>query len=271
MQKGIMKVKDWNLAGKMLANVMDVWNLCRTVFTNHKISPQILEWLVTDKGQEALYDAAESIAVAYEDTDEYKRELAENAQQSRHRPTIPHGSKWVIDREGIIYLKVTSNGRTKEQWETYFENEKVDAQGKKYRLSDDAKNVLQRASEAPTNGVIYKIAVRPGSKINSKDRYTKTIHKDAAVRGWKSPHWEVACLIRDLLTDEELEELGLWYIVAMHGSILDSGGDPHLLRSLVCRFLPVLAFILMTMSRNSERNLIMNPTKPSRLITTWWE
>ncbi|HEY4511347.1 MAG TPA: hypothetical protein VJH55_00715 [Candidatus Paceibacterota bacterium] len=144
-------------------------------------------------------------------------------------PAIPAGSKWVIDSEGTIYFEVTSNGRTNEQWITYFEKEKKDAKGQPYRVSDWGKNVLRRATDAPTTGVTYNIAVRPGNKIKNKDRYTKTIRKDAEVRGWKTPHWEVGPLIRDLLTDAELEELGLWYIVAMHDAINDSDGDPSVL------------------------------------------
>lgn len=144
-------------------------------------------------------------------------------------PEIPKGSKWVIDSEGTIYFEVISNGRTNEQWITYFENEKKDAKGQPNRVSDWGKNVLRRATDAPTEALTYKIAVRPGKKIKDSNRITRKIRKDAETRSWKTPHWEVAPLIRDFFTDEELEQLGLWYIVAMHEPIEDSDGDPYML------------------------------------------
>ena len=50
-------------------------------------------------------------------------------------------------------------------------------------------------------------------------------------KGWVKPHWEVSCLIRDMFTDEQLKEMGLWYIVTMHEPIKDSDGDPRLLHA----------------------------------------
>ncbi|OHA59582.1 MAG: hypothetical protein A2589_01840 [Candidatus Vogelbacteria bacterium RIFOXYD1_FULL_46_19] len=93
--------------------------------------------------------------------------------------------------------------------------------------------MLRRTSEAPTNGVTYNIVVRPGKKISDSDRITKKIRAAADKKGWLKPHWEVACLIRDTFTDEQLEQMGLWYIVTMHEPIKDSGGVPYLLDS--CR------------------------------------
>jgi hypothetical protein len=126
--------------------------------------------------------------------------------------------------EGNIHFTVTSNGMTREQWEQHLD-------GRGLRLSDWGRNVLRRASEAPTNGVTYNIVVRPGKKINDSDRITKKIRAAAVKKGWVKPHWEVACLIRDTLSDEQLEQMDLWYIVTMHEPIEDSGGGPYLLYS----------------------------------------
>jgi hypothetical protein len=139
-------------------------------------------------------------------------------------------TKWSVDVDGNIRFTVTSNGRTGEEWITYFENEKKDAKGKLYRVSDYAKSVLRNAP-APTNGVTYHIVVRPGKKIGGSDRITKKIRAAAEAKGWKKPHWEVGPLIRDVFTDKQLEEMGVWYIVAMHEPIKDSDGDPSVLCS----------------------------------------
>ncbi|MBU6231775.1 MAG: hypothetical protein KGI45_01555 [Patescibacteria group bacterium] len=151
-------------------------------------------------------------------------EVSENGSEGAVIPTAPTPAEWTVDGDGNIHFTVTSNGLTPEQWERHLES-------RGFRLSDYARNVLRRASEAATNGVAYHIVVRPGSKISSRDRITKKIRAHATEKGWKTPHWEVACLIRDTFTDEQLEKMGLWWIVTMHGPITDSGGDPNLLHS----------------------------------------
>lgn len=144
--------------------------------------------------------------------------------QERPEPAVRTPTAWTVDDDGNIHFSLTSNGMTCEQWEQHLERRGC-------RISDYARQVLRRASEAPTNGVTYNIVVRPGKKISDSDRITKKIRAAADNKGWVKPHWEVACLIRDTFTDEQLEQMGLWYIVTMHEPIKDSDGDPFLLRS----------------------------------------
>lgn len=139
-------------------------------------------------------------------------------------PAASASAVWTIDCEDNIHFTLTSNGFTREQWEQHLER-------RGWRIGDYARQVLRRASEAPTNGVTYSIVVRPGKKISDSDRMTKNIRAAADKKGWLNPHWEVACLIRDTFTDEQLEQMGLWYIVTMHEPIKDSGGGPGLLSS----------------------------------------
>lgn len=131
---------------------------------------------------------------------------------------------WTVDGEGNIHFTLTSNGLTREQWEEHLER-------RGWRISGWARKVLRRASDAPTGGVTYDIVVRPGKKISASDRITKKIRATAEAKGWQKPHWEVACLIRDTFTDDQLEQMDLWYIVTMHEPIHDSAGDPDLLDS----------------------------------------
>jgi hypothetical protein len=138
--------------------------------------------------------------------------------------TAPTPIAWTLDDEGNIHFTVTSNGLTREQWEEHLKR-------RGFRLGDWTRNVFRRASDSPTNGVTYHVVVRPGKKIKDSDRITKKIRSDASKKGWLKPHWEVACLIRDTFTDEQLEQMDLWYIVTMHEPIKDSGGDPRLLNS----------------------------------------
>lgn len=151
-------------------------------------------------------------------------EVTETGSEGAVIPTAPTPTAWTVDDEGNIHFTLTSNGFTHEQWEQHLER-------RGWRIGDYARQVLRRASEAPTNGVTYNIVVRPGKKISDSDRITKKIRAAADKKGWVKPHWEVACLIRDTFTDEQLEQMGLWYIVTMHEPIKDSGGGPLLLDS----------------------------------------
>jgi hypothetical protein len=132
---------------------------------------------------------------------------------------------WTVDDEGNIHFTLPpTKGLSREQWEQHLEH-------RGWRIGDWARKVLRHASETPTNGVTYNIVVRPGKKISNGDRITKKIRVAAEAKGWVKPHWEIACLIRDTFTDEQLEQMGLWYIVTMHEPINDSDGVPILLYS----------------------------------------
>jgi hypothetical protein len=134
---------------------------------------------------------------------------------------IPEGKKWV-EVDGVVYVKVTSNGRGGEEWITRLES-------KGFRLSKYAKDVLRSPDFKATNGITYTLAIMRGTLFTDKNRITRKIRAEAEKRGWLTPHAEVGCLLRDLLSDTELEELNLWWVAAMHEPINDSGGDPSLL------------------------------------------
>lgn len=151
-------------------------------------------------------------------------EVTEMGNEGAVIPTAPTPTAWTVDDEGNIHFTLTSNGMTRQQWECHLEDGR-------FHLSDWGRNVLRRASEAPTNGVVYYIVVRPGKRISNSNRITKKIRAAARKRGRSKPHWEVACLIRDMFTDDQLEQMGLWYIVTMHKPIEDSDGGPCLLGS----------------------------------------
>ncbi|MBI3685382.1 hypothetical protein HY250_03190 [Candidatus Azambacteria bacterium] len=126
---------------------------------------------------------------------------------------------------GVIYFSVTSNGTTGEGWITRLES-------KGFRVdSNYAKPVLRSSDFKPTNGVT-EVAVLKGMLFADNDRITRKIRAEADKRKLGKPNAEVACLIREKFTDEEIEAMGLWYIVAMHEPINDSEGDPNLLSAV---------------------------------------
>lgn len=146
---------------------------------------------------------------------------AEFARFLRKEPTWVR--RW-YEKDGVIYFEVVSDGTTGPQW-----IERLDKKG--FRLSRWAKDVLNSSDFKPTNGVTFKIAVLKGSLFTDSDRITSKIRAESERRTMGKPNAEVACLIRDLFSDEELEAMGLWWIVVFHEPIKDSGGDLRLLAS----------------------------------------
>ncbi|MDP2668638.1 MAG: hypothetical protein Q8P07_02275 [bacterium] len=130
------------------------------------------------------------------------------------------GQRWT-NHGGIIYFPVTSDGTAGPQWIERLE-------GKGFRLSDDAKRVLRSPDFKPTNGVTTDSAVIKGELFEDSERTTKKIRALAEALKFTKPNAEVACLIREMFTDKEIEAMGLWWIVAMHEPII-SDGRPHLL------------------------------------------
>ena len=128
------------------------------------------------------------------------------------------------EEDGIIYFSVTSDGTTGEDWIKRLES-------KGFRFSKWAKDVLNSTDFKPTTGIMNNIAVLKGELFKDSDRITKNIRNEADKRKLTTPNAEVACLIREKFTDKEIEQMGFWYIVAMHEPINDSDGDPDLLRA----------------------------------------
>lgn len=126
-------------------------------------------------------------------------------------PTAPEPTPWTVDDEGNFHFTVTSNGMTPEEWEQHFE--------RRTGLDNLTHTVLRSASETPTNGVVYHIVVCPCRKMFDFDRLTRKIRAAAEEKGWQKPHWEVACLICDMFTKQQLEQMRLRSITAMHEAI----------------------------------------------------
>ncbi|MDD4607334.1 MAG: hypothetical protein PHS07_03345 [Patescibacteria group bacterium] len=130
--------------------------------------------------------------------------------------------KW-HERDGIIYFSVASDGTTGEGW-----IKRLEDQG--FNVSDYAQSVLRSPDFKPTKGVTRKIAIIRGTTWDDRDRTTKNIRAKASELGFTTPSGEVACLIRERFSDEEIKAMGLWWIVTMHEPIYVDG-DPLLLRS----------------------------------------
>lgn len=140
----------------------------------------------------------------------------------RNEVTVSKPTRSWREEDGVIYFWVTSDGTTGPQWIKRLE-------GKGFRLSKWAKDILRSPDFKPTTGVTTEGAVLKGALFKDKNRVTWKIRLEADRRGLIKLNVEVACLIRELFTDEEIKTMGLWWIVTMHEPIKDSGGDPGLL------------------------------------------
>lgn len=126
------------------------------------------------------------------------------------------------EQNGVIYFSVTSDGTTGPEW-----IERLEKEG--FRVGDYAKDLLRSDDFKPTSGVTTEVAVLKGMLFSDNDRITNKIRAEADKRKLTEPNAEVACLIREMFTDEEIEAMGLIWIVAMHEPIKDSDGDLNLL------------------------------------------
>lgn len=129
------------------------------------------------------------------------------------------------EKDGIIYFDVTSDGTTGEDWIS-----RLEGQGK--RVGDYAKSVLRSSDFKSTKGVKSRMAVMKGELFSESDRLTRKIRAEAERRKFATPNAEVACLIREKFSDDDIEAMGLWWIVVFHEPIEDSVGGPGLLGAI---------------------------------------
>ncbi|MDP3004302.1 MAG: hypothetical protein Q8N43_02240 [Candidatus Azambacteria bacterium] len=138
--------------------------------------------------------------------------------------TVSEPTRTWREQDGVIRFSITSDGTTGPEW-----IERLEKKG--FRIGDYTKSVLRSSDFKPTNGVTTEIAVLKGTLFADNNRITKKIRAEADKRKLEKPNAEVVCLIREMFTDEEIEAMGLWWIVAMHEPIKDSDGGPYLLRA----------------------------------------
>ena len=136
-------------------------------------------------------------------------------------------TRWT-EKDGVIYFTLVSNGKTGEEWIVHLN-------GKGLPVGSYAQSVLRHKNFKPTKaGTVHQIGVIPGKLFSDDGRITKNIRADAKKRKMTDPHAEVACLIRDMFSDEEIKEMGLDWIITMHEPIPDSDGHPSVLGTNRC-------------------------------------
>jgi len=141
-----------------------------------------------------------------------------------------NSGEWVVvkpahrwrEQNGAIYFKVTSNGMTGPKWIEHFNKKGI-------QISKWVQDILLSPDFKATCGVTTEVAVLMGILFTDNDRITDNIRAEAGKRNLTTPEAELGCLIRDMFTEEEIEAMGLEWIVAFHEPIKDSVGNPSLL------------------------------------------
>jgi hypothetical protein len=141
----------------------------------------------------------------------------------RNETTVSEPARPWTEKDGVITFTLTSNGKTGEEWVTHLE-------GRGFRLGNYTKSVLRSPDFRPTPaGTLHSVAVLKGRLFSDTDRITRNIRAEATKRGYTTPHPEIACLIRDQFSDDDIKAMGLWWLVVFHEPIKDSDGYPRLL------------------------------------------
>lgn len=80
-------------------------------------------------------------------------------------------------------------------------------------------------------GQEYKVALIPNKEIESdSDRTTDALRKRGMEHyGYGKPLGGVIPRVREVLSDKQMEELGIFYAVALHDPIIDAVGGPNVL------------------------------------------
>jgi len=140
----------------------------------------------------------------------------------RNELTVSEDTLW-HEENGVIRCSVVSDGTTGEDWIKRLE-------GNGFRVEKKlAKSVLRSPDFKPTKGLTTEVAILKGILIEGTGWDTDKIRTEADKRRLSKPNAEVGCLLREKFTDKEIQAMGLWYIIAMHEPIAESGGVPSLL------------------------------------------
>ena len=124
--------------------------------------------------------------------------------------------------EPVFLPSITSDGRTGKQF-----TKSLEKAG--YRVGDYAKDVMSKLAFVSTTRIVYKPVVILGQQFEDDERITSNIRKFAEERKYITPPAELAPLLRESVSDEEIERMGLWALIVMHEPITASNGSPRLL------------------------------------------
>lgn len=122
----------------------------------------------------------------------------------------------------LVYFAVVSDGTTGPEWIKRL-------QKKGFSVGRQAETLLWSSDFKPTSGQLTVMAIVKGTCFSDNNRMTEKIYKEANRLRFGGPNMEVACLIREKFSDQDIKAMGLNFLVTMHSPVADSHGDLKLL------------------------------------------
>jgi len=102
-------------------------------------------------------------------------------------------------------------------------------QKKNFHVSDGAQSVLRKEAFIITVGKVYKPVVIFGRELEESNGIRENIHKEAIERKYRTPPAELAPLLREALSDEEIKAMDILWLNVMHEQIKSLKGYPSVL------------------------------------------
>ncbi len=135
--------------------------------------------------------------------------------------TVEKAKRFWQEHDGIIYLDVTSSGRTGPEWVTHLRN-------KGFRIDQSALDILNSPCFKATCRVRARLAILKGMLFNDDERIASNIVRKVQSHRPDDNYLEISdvevmLLLIDMLTEQDMEEMGLFFIVGMHRPIFDHG------------------------------------------------
>lgn len=141
------------------------------------------------------------------------------------------------EKDGIIYLSVTSRGLTGQEWLDSFSKLEIETnKGFTYHLNPENFDYRLNCSEKfkATSGVVYNVVIVRAENISSVKRGRTTLKTRRVVARMAGPaldvveNAEVFCLLAEKFSAKEFRKMGLNHIVGINKSIVeiyDGTGD----------------------------------------------
>lgn len=108
-----------------------------------------------------------------------------------------------------------------------------DLRAKGYRVGTGTEDSIISPQFTVTPLGTTNIVIVKGRLFEDQDRITASIRKYAENRGLQNPNPDIACVIREMVSDKEIEVMGLDWIVCMHEPIVKKREDSEELNLLV--------------------------------------
>lgn len=120
-------------------------------------------------------------------------------------------------------MKIKTTELTGSLWITCLEK-------KEYNVSSWAKDILNSPAFKPSKKMKLEYVIVKFSDIGKKDYYTTQEIRDyAESKGYVTPAADLAPILLEEISGEDMEKLSLRWLIVMHEPIKSSDGDPRLL------------------------------------------